>query len=154
MCAKLPQLCLTLWDPMDYNPPGSSVQARILEWVATSFTRRCSQLRDRTWGVSCGFYIVGGFFTAELDFGICMNGGVLEQIPQGAKECLYLLPKVPNQSSVSNYFTQTWHTLGILLSTLHIFTHLCLRQIREVRMVMIPILQMRKWRTRIKLFKW
>ena len=30
--------CLTLCDPMDYNPPGSSVhgilQARLLEWVA------------------------------------------------------------------------------------------------------------------------
>ena len=32
------QLCLTLCDPIDYSPPGSSVhrilQARILEWVA------------------------------------------------------------------------------------------------------------------------
>ena len=32
------QTCLTLCDPMDYSPPGSSVhgilQARILEWVA------------------------------------------------------------------------------------------------------------------------
>ena len=32
------QSCLTLCDPMDYSPPGSSVhgilQARILEWVA------------------------------------------------------------------------------------------------------------------------
>ena len=32
------QLCLTLFDPMDCNPPGSSVhgilQARVLEWVA------------------------------------------------------------------------------------------------------------------------
>ena len=34
------QSCLTLCDPMDYTPPGSSVhgvfQARILEWVAIS----------------------------------------------------------------------------------------------------------------------
>ena len=34
------QLCLSLCDPMDLSPPGSSVhgilQARILEWVATS----------------------------------------------------------------------------------------------------------------------
>ena len=34
------QLCLTLYDPMDCNPPGSSVHgiflARILEWAATS----------------------------------------------------------------------------------------------------------------------
>ena len=38
MRAKSPQSCLTLCDPMDCGPPGSSVhgilQARILEWVA------------------------------------------------------------------------------------------------------------------------
>jgi len=37
------QLCLTLCDPMDYSPPASSVheifQARILEWVAISFSK-------------------------------------------------------------------------------------------------------------------
>ena len=37
------QLCQTLWDPMDCRPPGFSVhgnlQARILEWVAVSFSR-------------------------------------------------------------------------------------------------------------------
>ena len=37
------QLCPTLHDPMDCSPPGSSVhgilQARILEWVAISFSR-------------------------------------------------------------------------------------------------------------------
>ena len=40
--AKLLQLCLTLCDPIDGSPPGSSVpgilQARILEWVAISFS--------------------------------------------------------------------------------------------------------------------
>ena len=40
------QSCPTLCDPMDYNPPGSSVrgilQAGILEWVAISFSRRSS----------------------------------------------------------------------------------------------------------------
>ena len=46
------QLCLTLCNPMDCRPPGSSVhgifQARILEWVATSFSRISSQPRDWT----------------------------------------------------------------------------------------------------------
>ena len=41
--SEVPQLCLTLSDPMDYSLPGSSVlgilQARILEWVAISFSR-------------------------------------------------------------------------------------------------------------------
>ena len=39
MCA---QSCLTLCDPMNCNPPGSSVHgillARILEWVAIPFS--------------------------------------------------------------------------------------------------------------------
>ena len=46
------QSCLTLCDPMDGSPPGSSVhgilQARILEWIAISFSRGSSQPRDRT----------------------------------------------------------------------------------------------------------
>ena len=50
------QLWPTLCDPMDCSPPGSSVHgilhARILEWVAISFSRWSSQPRDRTW-VSC-----------------------------------------------------------------------------------------------------
>ena len=57
------QSCLTLCDPMDCSPPGSSVheifQARILEWVAISFSRGSSQPRDLTW-VSCTAY---RFFT-------------------------------------------------------------------------------------------
>ena len=40
--AKLLQSCPTLCDPVDGSPPGSSVpgvlQARILEWVAISFS--------------------------------------------------------------------------------------------------------------------
>ena len=43
------QSCLTLCDPMDYNLPGSSVQgirqARILEWVAISFSTGSFRLR-------------------------------------------------------------------------------------------------------------
>ena len=40
----VPQSCLILCDPMDHSPPGSSVhgilQARNLEWVAISVSRR------------------------------------------------------------------------------------------------------------------
>ena len=40
--SKSLQSCLTLCDPIDGSPPGSSVpgipQARILEWVAISFS--------------------------------------------------------------------------------------------------------------------
>ena len=53
LCA---QSCLSLHDPMDYSPPGSSVpgtlQGRILEWVAISFFRGFSEPRDQT-QISC-----------------------------------------------------------------------------------------------------
>ena len=43
VCVLIAQSCSTLCDPMDCSPPGSSVhgnfQARILEWVAISFSR-------------------------------------------------------------------------------------------------------------------
>ena len=46
------QSCLTLCNPMDCSPPGSSVhgifQAGILERVAISYSRGSSQPRDRT----------------------------------------------------------------------------------------------------------
>ena len=61
--SEVTQSCLTLCDPMNYNLSGSSVhaifQARILEWVAISFSRRSSQPRDWTQG-SC---IAGRCFT-------------------------------------------------------------------------------------------
>ena len=48
---------------MDCSPPGSSVheifQARILEWVAISFSRESSQPRDQSWV----FCTAGRFFT-------------------------------------------------------------------------------------------
>ena len=54
--SEVAQSCLTLCDPVDCSPPGSSVhgilQASVLEWVAISFSRGSSQPRDRT-RVSC-----------------------------------------------------------------------------------------------------
>ena len=51
-----PQLWLTLHDPMDCSQSVSLVhgilQARILEWVAISYSRECSSSRDLTC-VSC-----------------------------------------------------------------------------------------------------
>ena len=49
---KVAQPCPTLFDPMDCSLPGFSVhgifQARVLEWVAISFSRGSSRPRDRT----------------------------------------------------------------------------------------------------------
>ena len=49
-CVRVTQSYLTLWDPVDWISPGSSVngifQARILEWVAKPSSRGSSQPRD------------------------------------------------------------------------------------------------------------
>ena len=55
-CCLVAKSCLTLCDPMDRSPSDSSVhgvsQARLLEWVAISFSRGSCQPRDQTL-VSC-----------------------------------------------------------------------------------------------------
>ena len=55
---KVAQLCLTLWDPMDYTVHGI-LQARPLEWVVFPFSMGSSQPMDQT-QVSC---TAGRFFT-------------------------------------------------------------------------------------------
>ena len=54
--SEVAQSCPTLCNPIDCSPPGSSAhgifQARVLEWVAISFSRGSSQPRVRT-RVSC-----------------------------------------------------------------------------------------------------
>ena len=63
VCELVAQLCPTLCDPMDCSLPGSSVRgilpARILEWIAISFSRGSSWPRNET-PVSC---TAGRFFT-------------------------------------------------------------------------------------------
>ena len=56
---KVHQSYPTIWDPIDYTVLGI-LQARILEWVAFSFSRGYSQPRNQT-QVSG---IAGGFFTS------------------------------------------------------------------------------------------
>ena len=57
--AKSFQSCLTLCNPTDCSPPGSSghgiLQGRILEWVAMPSSRGSAQPRDQTLvsGISC-----------------------------------------------------------------------------------------------------
>ena len=64
-CCLVTKSCPTLCDPMNCSPLGSSVmefsQAKILEWVAISFSRVSSWPRDWT-HIS---FILGRFFTSE-----------------------------------------------------------------------------------------
>ena len=59
------KLCLTLCDPMDCSPLGSSVhrifQARVPEWGTIAFSGKFSQPRDQT----PVFGLAGAFFTTE-----------------------------------------------------------------------------------------
>ena len=63
--SEVAQLCPTFYNPMDCKLPGSSVngifQARMLEWVAISFSRECSHAKDRTQvsHIACRLFTTG-----------------------------------------------------------------------------------------------
>ena len=63
VCCLLTKSCLWLCNPMDANPPGSSVhgisQTRILEWVAILFSRNLPHpgIRLAFPTLSSGFFI-------------------------------------------------------------------------------------------------
>ena len=69
--SEVAQSCLTLCNPMDCSLPGAFIhgifQAKILEWVATSFSRRSSWPKDWT-QVS---RIVGTCFTVWATISSC-----------------------------------------------------------------------------------
>ena len=75
--SEVAKLCPTLCDPMDCSLPHSSVheifQARVLEWVAISFSRGSSWPRDQT-PVS---RIVGRHFTIWATIGKIKKGQVV-----------------------------------------------------------------------------
>ena len=72
-CCLVAKACLTLCSLMDCSLPGSSVhgisQARILEWVAFSFTMESSRSRDWT-GISC---TAGRIFTLSHQGSLLKN---------------------------------------------------------------------------------
>ena len=87
--------CSALWGPLDCSPPGSFVheisQARILEYVAISFSMVSFQHRDRTcvyWGSST----VGRFFTHwatwEAQLRTCFHSVLRNSVPHfGTAHC-------------------------------------------------------------------
>ena len=90
------QSCPTLFDPMDYSSPSSSVQARILEWGAISYSRGSSPPRDRIHFscVSCiGRQILYDWATRE------------------ALRCFYAVTIVDEPVSLSwtGYWSQLYH---------------------------------------------
>ena len=69
-CCLVTKSCPTLCSPIDCSLQGSSVhgifQARILEWVAISFSRRSSQPRDWTHIFCIGKWILYNWATREF----------------------------------------------------------------------------------------
>ena len=72
------KLCLTLLWPKDYSPPISSIhgifQARILEWVAISFSRRSCLLKDQTQVSWIGKQILYCWVTREAPWITVVDG--------------------------------------------------------------------------------
>ena len=70
-CGLVAKACLTLCDPVDCSPPGSSVhgilQARVLEWGAISFSRGPSRPRDRTQSA-----VLAGTLWSQLGRPLCV----------------------------------------------------------------------------------
>ena len=94
-----PQSCLTLCNPMDRSPWGSSVQGifqpRILEWVAISSSRASSPPRARTC-IFCSSYIGRQIFTPEIPGKPvnCFKGIIILFNPHnGMRHCFIILYK-------------------------------------------------------------
>ena len=113
---KIAQSCPTLCDPMDCSLPGSSVhgisQARIMEWVAISFSRGSSQPREDS-------ALAGRFLTTEAPGKLRIAWLKLKQI-----HCITL--------SIQSVGFSQFFNVGISWSC---YTHLRLFSKRKVHMV-------------------
>ena len=142
VCVLVAQSCLTLCNPMDCRPPGFSVhgilQARILQWVATPFSRGSSWPRD--WTEVSG--IAGRFFTIWATWEAPIKGGAEAKIPVFSDSGLNLSTTQPNttknilkyiRSSIYDVNFLRWASSGIagsygssissFLRNLHIVLH-------------------------------
>ena len=126
-CGLISKSYLTLCDPMDCKPPGSSVhgisQAIILGWIAVSFSRESFQPRGWNW-VSCLLHCRQILYwpshygiPAELSkilkddavkvlHSICQQIWKTQQWPRGWKSSVFIpIPKKANAKECSNYRT-------------------------------------------------
>ena len=115
------QSCPTLHDPMDCSLPGSSIhgilQARIVEWVAISFSRGSSQPRDQT-RVS---RIAGRCFTTCATRVVCNHEPQLKPVVCWLYSCITmwaLLCCVSSVSSTTYKFHKDWAQIMFSLSSI------------------------------------
>ena len=119
MISEVAQSCLTLCDPMDCSPPGSSVpgvlQARVLEWVAISSPSGSFRARDRTRVsyVSCtGFGAGGEFFTTSSTWETLQCPGVA---PKCSRDLAWTCAPTHHSLSRSDSVSGTLGRLSVLL---------------------------------------
>ena len=112
---EVAQSCPTLCDPVDYSLPGSSIhgifQARILEWVSISFSRRSSRPRDWT-RVS---HIVGWPFTVWAYGGDNEdNANLLQKVPctHYYSQCPQPCSRPPLTHASARHSWTSWASLG------------------------------------------
>ena len=116
----VPWSCPTLCDPKDCSSPGSSVhgifQVRVLEWVAISFSRRSSWLRDWT-QVSC---IAGRHFTlwatreATQPIGTCIESDTTEWLSIHTHTHTHTEAHVQTQSQGADSHVRTEAETGVM----------------------------------------
>ena len=106
-----------LCNAMDCSPPTSClhgiVQARILEWVAISFSRGSSQPRDGTW-VSCtggGFFINWATREAYMYCYLSFVSFILSFSRSLSFPSFFLF--LPHLSLLlENFYMWMWHSIG------------------------------------------
>ena len=108
------QLCLTLCDPKDCSPPGSSVhgilQTRILEWVSTPSSRVSSSLWDQNhvsyvscvgqWVLYHQCHLGSPWYMAAVSKKLSGYGGSVS-----GKECTCRSQRTPGEGNVSLWYS-------------------------------------------------
>ena len=106
------QSCLTLCDAMYCNLPGSYVreilQARMLEWVATSSLRGSSWPRDWTY-ISCVSCIAGDYLSLSMEITVQLSHSAMSDSlwPHGLQQARTPFPS-PTPRACSNSCLSSW----------------------------------------------
>ena len=132
--SEVAQSCPTLCDPMDCRLPGFYVhgifQARILEWVAVSFSRRSSRPRDWTqvsrivgrrftvWSTR-EYFPESGSFPMSQFFSSVLPMNIQGWFPLGLTDLISLQPKDFKESSPVPQFKSINSSVLSLLHDLH-----------------------------------
>ena len=90
--AKSLQSCPTLWDPMDYSVPGSSVHGDSL---------------DKNTGVGCHFLLQGIFLTQDQTLVSCTAGGFFNRLSYEGSPRMLEWVAVPSSRGSSRPRDQT-----------------------------------------------